>query len=146
MLDRFSGKTTPNGPAMSKSVEALVRARFGDTESAYREWRDSWQTYTKRPLMMFSEAPNGKNALFLTGVAGCLDAFLYGFVGLRIDDHDPGAKPWKMPLKDGYWLSCEPHLPRSWRSVTLRNLTVLGAKYTLRVQGSTVSVGPETTP
>lgn len=143
MLDRFAGKTTPNGPAMSRSVEALIRARYGDKEVAYQEWRESWQKYTKRPVMMFSEAPNGKNAYFLTGAAGCLDAFLYGFVGLRIDDHDPGTKPWKTPLKNGYWLSCQPHLPEAWKSVTIDGLTVLGKRYRLVASGETVKVNPQ---
>ncbi|MBS1721632.1 MAG: hypothetical protein JSS66_01360 [Armatimonadetes bacterium] len=147
MLKRFAGKTAKNGPAMSKSVEALVRARFGDVEVAYQEWRTSWQLYTKRPLMQFSEAPNGKNATFLTGVAGCLDAFLYGFVGFRIDKREPpaGAK-WKTPIKNGYWLSITPKLPKAWPSVKLQNFSVLGRKVDFTITNSAVTVSPMQAP
>lgn len=140
MLQRFAGKSTKSGPAMSTSVEALITARFGRADDAYLLWRDSWKRYTGRPLMMFSEAPNGRNAYFLTGAAGCLDALLYGLVGLRIDDHDPGQRSWKVALKGGFWLSCSPNLPQAWKSVTIDNLRVLNKRYRLRATGKAVSV------
>lgn len=142
MLDRFSGKSVRNGPAMTASVEALVRARFGDREAAYEEWRTSWQKYTNRPLMMFSESPNGRNAYFLTGAAGCLNTVLYGFIGLRIDSKGEPNAPWKMPLKSGYWISCRPSLPKAWQSVTIDGLVVLGKRYRLHATGGTVTVTP----
>lgn len=140
MLNRFGGKTTPNGPAMSRSVEALIQARFGNADEAYVNWRKSWQPYTKRPLLAFSESPNGKNVVFLTGVSGCLDALLYGFIGLRIDDQEPQAASWKIPLRNGWWLSCRPNLPKAWRGVRVKNLSVLGKTYTLNIQGKKVTI------
>lgn len=88
--------------------------------------------------MMFSEAPNGKNAVFLTGLAGSINAVIYGFLGFRIDDHDPGDVPWKVKLKGHFWLSCKPHLPRAWSSVTIEPLIILGSPFRFELSTSRV--------
>ncbi|MCW5937986.1 MAG: hypothetical protein KIT11_11845 [Fimbriimonadaceae bacterium] len=132
MLDRFAGKSTPNGPAMSRSVEAIARARFGDPDWAYQEWRYGWQPYTQNSLLLFSEAPNGKNTVFLTGAAGCLNTVLYGFLGLRIDDQPLAGAAWTRQLRNGMVLSCKPRLPRAWSLVTVSPFWLDGKRYELK--------------
>jgi trehalose/maltose hydrolase-like predicted phosphorylase len=127
---RFVGKTTPNGPAMSLSLEALCLARHGDPDEALKVWRESWRRYTDPGLTRFSETPNGRPGLFLTGMAGCLNAVLYGFVGLRLDPEDPGLKPWKRAINGGWWVSASPRLPKEWDSVTV-NLRLPRGKVSL---------------
>jgi trehalose/maltose hydrolase-like predicted phosphorylase len=102
LLERFQGKSTRNGPAMSVSLDALLEARHRDPDRALELWRESWGRYSG--IGLFSEAPVGNQGVFLTGAAGCLNAILYGF--LNLDPMNPVAS---RPVR----------LPSSWRSVTL---------------------------
>jgi hypothetical protein len=140
MLDRFHDKTTPNGPAMSGALHALIRARYGDPNEALEEWRESWQKYTNRDWLYFSERPTKPDTYFLTGAAGCLNTVLYGFIGLRMDESDPGDKPWKRELTNGWWLSCDPNLPDEWNSITIEPFSILGESFLLVVSHEGVEV------
>lgn len=140
MMERFSGKTTRNGPAMSDSIHALIWARLGDPDMGYRAWRASWEPFTDNSLMLFSEKRNKDLSYFTTGAAGSLQTVLYGFAGFRLDwERRPSAK-WSMPLKGGSWLSVEPHLPPQWKSIKVKNFTVLGRRLTLTVSQEGVQV------
>lgn len=140
MMDRFADKVIKNGPAMSDSVHATIWARLGDTEKAYTTWRKSWQDFTQHPLLLFSEKRTKDVTYFITGAGGCLQSVLYGFAGLRIDDHKPEKAAWMVPLKEGYWLSCTPHLPKAWRSIKIKGLKLLDATYDLTISGDSVAV------
>ncbi|HRK21197.1 MAG TPA: hypothetical protein PLX06_05285 [Fimbriimonadaceae bacterium] len=140
MMDRFADKVTPNGPAMSDSVHALIWARIGERDKGYNTWRKSWQDFTQHPLMLFSEKRRKEVTYFTTGAAGCLQTVLYGFLGLRIDDKVQEGAVWSIPLQDGKFLSAKPNLPKEWKKVTFRNFRVLGKSYTLTVDGFTVIV------
>ncbi|HXH59942.1 MAG TPA: glycosyl hydrolase family 65 protein [Fimbriimonadaceae bacterium] len=131
-LERFEGKDSPDGPAMSLSVYALIRARYGDAEGAYKEWRESWMRYTEgNPLLLFSERTGRRDlTYFATGAAGCLNAVIYGFMGARIVDDTPKDEA-KIALKDGRWLVFRPNLPAAWKRVTFTGLHVLGQRYTI---------------
>jgi hypothetical protein len=140
MLDRFADKVTPNGPAMSDSIHAIIRARFGDADAAYNTWHDSWKPFTDHAFMLFSEKRNKASTYFVTGAAGSLQAVIYGFLGFRIDcQKEPGAV-WTKQLKGGYWLSIKPNLPPAWKKVTFKNFHVLGKRYTLTATHNSVSV------
>jgi hypothetical protein len=140
MLDRFSDKTTPNGPAMSGSLHALIRARHGDPNEALQEWRTAWQRCTNRSMLLFSEKPGSDENVFLTGVAGSLNTVLYGFLGLRFDEHEPAEAGWKTELDDGWWLSCSPNLPDEWEAIVLEDVDILGKKYIFRAGHTGVDV------
>lgn len=142
MLNRFADKVTPNGPAMSKSLNALIEARFGDPEKAYERWQDSYKTYCSPNFLNFAEKPVGHEDYFLTGAAGCLNAVIYGFAGFRIDASDPGKKLWKTELKNGHWLSINPQLPKAWKSITLKDFTILGKKTTFKITQDRVEAVP----
>lgn len=131
MMDRYADMITPNGPAMSDSIHAIIWARMGEKEKAYETWRRSWQRYTDHPLMLFSEKPAKEETYFTTGAAGCLQTVLYGFLGFRIDYKKDSKALWSKPLSDGQVLSVKPNLPPQWKSVKLKNFTVLGKRYTL---------------
>lgn len=140
MLDRFEDKVTPNGPAMSDSIHALIRARFGDAGEAYKTWHDSWKPFTDHAFMLFSEKRNKDSTYFVTGAAGSLQTVLYGFLGFRIDyQKEPGAV-WTKQLKGGYWLSVKPNLPPAWKKVTFKNFHVLGKRYTLTATHDSATV------
>lgn len=131
MLDRFSPKVAANGPAMSHSLHALIRARFGDADKAYSEWREAYDRYAKPPFGYISERPTTTQTVFVTGAAGFLNTLLYGFLGIRIDEQPWGDADWKMPLKNGWWISGRANLPRTWNSLLIPDLKILGSSYSL---------------
>lgn len=141
MFHRYVGLTSRNGPAMSDSVHATIAARLAASSGestlwrhrAYKLWRESWQPFLD-PVGGFSERRNAHTPVFLTGAAGCLQAVIYGFAGLRL------ARPGEevegkvlMPLSDGWSLVGTPALPPEWRSLTLRGVWLLGRRYTIHV-------------
>ncbi len=131
MLKRFKDKAAKEGPAMSHSINAIIAARLGQTELAYDEWQKSWRNYTEDPWLNFREKPKYGESYFYTGAAGCLNAVYYGFMGLRLDRTKPKpGKPWQIALKNGWWLSAEPHLPKEWTKLEL-DIIVLEKPYTL---------------
>lgn len=141
LLGRFAGKTAPNGPAMSLSVEAIVQARFLDSDIAYQTWRRSWKNYTTEPDYDFHESPQGPS-YFLTGACGCINTILYGFVGLRFNDKPISRAASSLPLRDGWTLTVDPNLPKAWSSIRVEGLKVLGQRYTLRVTRTTAEFVP----
>ncbi len=143
MLDRFAAKVTPNGPAMSDAIHAIVAARAGEADRGLGYWRASWQGFFDEGTGMFSEKRGGRREVFLTGEAGVLQAVLYGFVGLRVDRTGAGKGVRVAALKGGMELTCAPHLPKGWRSVEVEGLSVLGRRYRVVASaGDRVSVAP----
>lgn len=164
MMERFADKVTPNGPAMSDSVHALIWARIGERDKAYATWRKSWQRYTSHPLMLFSEKPGTSSSIspstsgaspgtsssraggggnltyFTTGAGGCVQTILYGFLGFRIDSREEMGAAWSKPLLGGQVLSVKPNLPKEWKRITFKNFWVLGKRFTLTADHEKVSV------
>jgi trehalose/maltose hydrolase-like predicted phosphorylase len=148
MMERFPPNVIASGPAMSESVDALIWARLGKTPEAYTAWRKSWVPFADNGLLLFSEKRHRPIDYFVTGAGGSLQTVLYGFMGLRIQAEEPKNVPWKVPLREGQWLSARPNLPQEWKRLTLRSVTVLGRRYTftaVRDSGKTsLSVQEET--
>ncbi|MER3497117.1 MAG: hypothetical protein C4320_10430, partial [Armatimonadota bacterium] len=142
MLHRFGPKVTPNGPAMSDAIHAIVAARAGDPEEGLRYWRKSWAEFFDPATRMFSEKRRSRREQFLTGEAGCLQAVLYGFAGLRIGEPRPGDRV-LAKLKRGKVLSCRPNLPMEWQSLKISGLAILGRRYDLDVTKETVRFTPQ---
>ena len=140
MMDRFADKVTKNGPAMTDSIHSIIWSRLGEKDKAYKTWHDSWKPFVKPPFLLFSEKRNSSRTYFTTGAAGSLQAVLYGFAGIRIDSKKAPNAQWSIPLKNGQILSIAPNLPKEWKKLTLRNLTILGKKYTFEIAGDKVKV------
>lgn len=135
-LDFYAGVIDPDGPAMSFSVYAIVSAYLGRGTDALAYLRRAFVPNTRPPFWLFSETPTNEEFHFLTGVGGALQAFLYGFSGIR--------------LREGYTI-VDPLLPPGWTRLHLRGLVLCGARcdldirpdaFTLRraVDGGTVAV------
>jgi trehalose/maltose hydrolase-like predicted phosphorylase len=140
-LERFEGKESPNGPAMSLSVYALIRARYGDADAALQTWRESWKRYTDKDLL-FQEEPGREDlTYFNTGAAGCLNAVVYGFIGARVVSQ-PKPNDAKIEIENGKWLVFRPNLPRAWRKVTFKNLRVLNETYDVVCEGRFARIEP----
>lgn len=141
MFERYADLTSLNGPAMGDSIHATIAARFASSggersaewsRRAYELWQESWQPFLD-PAGGFSERRRTREISFLTGAAGCLQAVIYGFAGLRLVPPGVGAEGETLAELTGGWrLAAQPALPPSWRSVTLRGVWLLGRQYTIR--------------
>lgn len=144
MLDRFSGKVTENGPAMTDSVHATISARLGEPDQAYEFWKNGVVPFTDNPLGLFSEKRASEKNYFLTGAGGSLQTVLYGFVGIRVDTKPTsgfGRKPgYVTRLNSGATLSITPSLPKGWQSVKLRNVFWDGKPHEVLVTPTKVTV------
>lgn len=141
LIERFSSRITPNGPAMSKSIEATVLARNGKAGEALKRWRESWQPYMDGPLI-FREKPLTGDSPFITGAAGCLNAVIYGFCGVRLDDEaQPGAKV-VYKLRSGRVVSVKPNLPTGWERVVIPEYWLDGKRHRLEVTPDTATLTP----
>jgi hypothetical protein len=141
LFDRYKGLTSDNGPAMSHSIHATIAARLGRTEQAYQFWRRSWIPYLS-PMGQFSERARSRETYFLTGAAGCLQAVLYGFAGIRVVEQEPSESPAALPLPTGAWLEIRPNLPPPWTALTLRGISAGGKRYDVRITREKVSIQP----
>ena len=146
MFDRFSTKVTKRGPAMSDSIHSLIAARLGRTDEAYSLWRRSWFDFTRSSLMAFSEKRvTADRTTFITGSAGSIQAILYGFCGIEFSDKPHATAP-SLALKNNRWLIIRPNVPSKMGTITIRNLSVLGKKYTLSCTGKTATLVPAPVP
>ena len=140
MMERFSEKVSKNGPAMTDSIHSIIWARLGEKDKAYRAWHGSWKPFVRPPFLLFSEKRNSSRTYFTTGAAGSLQAVLFGFAGIRIDNKQAPHAQWSMPIRNGTILSIAPNLPKEWKKVTLRNLKVLNKMLTVTIEGDKVRV------
>jgi trehalose/maltose hydrolase-like predicted phosphorylase len=134
MFKRYNDKATENGPAMSDAVHAVIAARLGLPEEAYRLWRRAWQPFLD-DRMQFRERRSSQEGYFVTGAAGCIESVLYGFAGIKVV-RGPGA----IPLKNGYSLSIRPRLPPAWKSLTIENLQTPSGAFRIAIRGGELSV------
>ena len=74
----------------------------------------------KPPFNVRTESARNNTGYFLTGSAGYLQALMYGFCGLRVREQG---------LVEAY----PPMLPRSWSSLTLRNVSFRGERLDIRL-------------
>ena len=142
MMERFEGKVSKNGPAMSDAIHATIWARLGEKEKAYQAWKRAWEPFVKGPQMMFSEKRSSERTYFYTGAAGCLNTVIYGFAGFRFDEKPLEGAVWKKQLKSGWWLSCKPCLPPKWQSLQINPMIIEGQKYSVQITPEKVDIQP----
>ena len=49
---------------------------------------------------------------------------LYGFAGIRLDEHDPKTAMWSKQLLGNRWISIQPHLPKQWKQLVIKGLNL----------------------
>jgi trehalose/maltose hydrolase-like predicted phosphorylase len=113
---RFYEPRCGHGSSSSRGLHALVAARLGDVDLAYRYFCDTAAT----DLSDTTGASAG--GVRIAALGGLWQTAVFGFAGLRI-----GAEG----------LAVDPHLPRQWRSVRLR-VQWRGRRLALRLGGGEV--------
>jgi hypothetical protein len=117
-LDTYRRVTDPDGPAMGRSISAIVAAQLGRREEARQLFAACYEPHLWGPFCALAETRTNGQINFLTGVGGALQSLLFGFAGLRI--HDP------CPALD-------PLLPAGWAALRFSRLSWRGAPFSLAI-------------
>lgn len=107
-LKYYEPKIAKEGPAMGKSVFAVIYARMGDSENAFRLFKESYEANKRSPFGALSESATSNNPYFVTGAGGMLQTVLFGFGGLYITNEGIVQK--------------NPILPKQWKSLTIKGV------------------------
>jgi trehalose/maltose hydrolase-like predicted phosphorylase len=105
-LAYYEPRLSPEGPAMSWSVLATLHARLGHPDQALALFKRSYEPNRLPPFGVLAETAGGTNPYFATGAGGTLQALVFGFAGLDLEQPRFPAHP--APL------------PKGWKSVTIR--------------------------
>ena len=116
-LQYYEPKLAKEGPAMGKSIFAILYARQGDVDNAFRLFKESYVPNQLRPFGALSETATANHSYFATGAGGMLQILLFGFGGLEISDQGIIQK--------------NPILPKQWKSLTLKGVGVDKKTYRL---------------
>ncbi|MEM8523496.1 MAG: glycoside hydrolase family 65 protein [Bacteroidota bacterium] len=104
-LKYYEPKLAKEGPAMGKSIFAVLYARQGDATNAFRLFKESYVPNQQTPFGALSETATANHSYFATGAGGMLQTVLFGFGGLEISDKGIVQK--------------NPILPKQWKSLTI---------------------------
>ncbi|SEL63247.1 Trehalose and maltose hydrolase (possible phosphorylase) [Aquimarina amphilecti] len=104
-LSYYEPKLAEEGPAMAQSVFAVIYARLGDAENAFRLFKRSYEPNKRPPFGALAEAATSNNPYFATGAGGMLQTVIFGFGGLHLTD-------------DGI-IQKKPILPSAWKKLTI---------------------------
>lgn len=117
-LKYYEPKLSPEGPAMGQSIFAVLYARLGNADEAYRLFKRSYEPNKRPPFGALAEAATSNNPYFATGAGGMLQVVLFGFGGLDITENGIVQK--------------NPVLPRQWKSLTLKGIGPDKKTYTIK--------------
>ena len=128
--DFYVPKVNVNGPAMSSSVHSLIAARLGNSEESFTKLKASYAPFLRGSFKYFNEkrSKTYKNACFLTGAAGPIQALVFGTTGARMDYL--AANTDKRPL------DFKPCLPKSWKSVEVKGIHWQGKIFDVKVDST----------
>lgn len=107
-LKYYEPKLAEEGPAMGKSVFAVIYARLGNAKEAYRLFKASYEPNKRPPFGALAEAATSDNPYFATGAGGMLQVVLFGFGGLHITENGIEQK--------------NEILPKEWKSLTIKGV------------------------
>ncbi len=98
------------GPAMTHAIFAILYARLGMSDSAYKAFKIGYSANMRPPFGVLAETATGNNPYFATGAGGMLQAMLNGFGGLQITDKGI--------------VQLKTKLPANWKSLKLTGIGV----------------------
>lgn len=107
-LKYYEPKLAKEGPAMGKSIFAVLYARQGDADNAFRLFKESYVPNQQVPFGALSETAMFNHSYFATGAGGMLQTVLFGFGGLQITDQGI--------------VQNNAILPKAWKSLTLKGI------------------------
>jgi trehalose/maltose hydrolase-like predicted phosphorylase len=109
----------PHGMGMAPA--SIAAATVGDSESAVAWLQGNFTSnLIKPPFSVRTETSTNNTGFFVTSSGGFIQNLLFGFSGLRLQEKG---------LVEAY----PPVLPPQWKSMTLKNITLRGRHYDIRV-------------
>jgi trehalose/maltose hydrolase-like predicted phosphorylase len=109
----------PHGMGMAPA--SIAAATVGDSESAVAWLQGNFTSnLIKPPFSVRTETSTNNTGFFVTSSGGFILNLLFGFSGLRLQEKG---------LVEAY----PPVLPPQWKSMTLKNITLRGRHYDIRV-------------
>ncbi len=106
------------GPAMTHAIFAILYARLGMPDKAYKSFHEGYTPNMRAPFGVLAETATGNNPYFSTGAGGMVQAMLNGFGGLEITP--TGITQLKVKL------------PSNWKRLTITGVGVEGKTYTVK--------------
>ncbi len=107
-LEYYESRVGEGSPAMTHAIFAILYARLGEPEKAWKAFKESYIPNKKNPFGVLAETAGGTNPYFATGAGGFLQSVLNGFGGLDITE-------------DGI-VQVKSSLPPSWKKLTLTGI------------------------
>jgi trehalose/maltose hydrolase-like predicted phosphorylase len=117
-INYYFDRIDPNGPAMSNAIIAVLHARLGDPETAFKVFKKSYTDKLRPPFGVLSENANNSRVSFATGLGGILQSVIFGFAGVEITPEGIIQLPTR--------------IPSHWKSLTVTGVGV--DKQTFRVE------------
>lgn len=96
-LRYYEPRMSVNGPAMGNSVLSTLYSRLGNPAKAYELFVKSYKPNAVPPFGVLAETAGGTNPYFATGAGGMLQAIIFGFGGLTIDQKGISQIGTKLP-------------------------------------------------
>jgi trehalose/maltose hydrolase-like predicted phosphorylase len=85
------------GPAMTWAMHVIAWLELGEPVLAEQQWPMSYEN-AREPFGVWTEVANGDGAVnFITGAGGFLQALLFGYGGIRLNDGDMSFNPTPPP-------------------------------------------------
>ncbi len=109
-LKYYEPKLSVEGPAMSYSIFSILYARLGKPEKAFELFKKAYIPNKRAPFGVLAESATSNNPYFATGAGGMLQAIIFGFAGLEINENGIIQKT--------------PCLPKHWKSLTIKGIGV----------------------
>ncbi len=106
------------GPAMTHAIFAILYARLGMPDKAYKSFHEGYTPNMRAPFGVLAETATGSNPYFSTGAGGMVQAMLNGFGGLEITP--TGITQLKVKL------------PSNWKRLTITGVGLDGKTYTVK--------------
>ncbi|NPD86229.1 glycoside hydrolase family 65 protein [Lentimicrobium sp. L6] len=115
-LNYYEPKLSPRGPAMGSAILSVIYSRLGEADKAFDLFKKSYKNNEVAPFSVLAETANGTNPYFATGAGGMLQAVLFGFGGLEINE------------KGIQQLNTK--LPKGWKSIKMTGIGLEKETYT----------------
>jgi trehalose/maltose hydrolase-like predicted phosphorylase len=117
-LRYYEQRMSPQGPAMGNSVLATLYSRLGNPERAYELFIKTYKPNEVAPFGVLAETAGGTNPYFATGAGGMLQAVIFGFGGLTINDNGIIQEP--------------KNLPKKWKSLQIKGVGTEKKDFTVK--------------
>jgi trehalose/maltose hydrolase-like predicted phosphorylase len=123
----------PRGAMMGTEFYPILGVELGDREFIDALLPRTWRPYVRPPFNVLPETPDNDNTNFITGAGAFLQQFLFGYPGLRLGE-------------TGLAEEFKPLLPKEWRFLELRHVTVRGHSCTLRIAAGNPAIRRDCAP